>query len=250
MTTRFNRLGKLLRRPDARTYRPSDGVPAVLSKIALVLSTENVSVSGGVVDSWGTTAASGISASLAGTTTARPAYNATGGVGGRPLITFDGVNNFLTSIITKGSAWSDYEIGIVGQRLSFTVANKGIAAYSLGGTPRFYINDNTAATWRFTVVSGANVTGGNPDTAPVHISGDAASGGTVNTRQGGTIINTTTTTVTSRPDGETWVLGASNASALNLANYALQAAYIGPLLTADERTALRAYLTAQTGIIC
>jgi hypothetical protein len=222
----------------------------VLSRIALVLSTEGVTVSGGVVDSWATAAVSGISATLAATLTARPAYDATGGVGSRPLITFDGVDDFLVGTVTKGSAWSDYEIGIVGQRLSYTAANETIAAYSLGGAPRFYLNDNSLTTWRFTVVGGANVIGGNPDTTPAHYSGDAAAGGTVNARQNGTVINTTTATVTSRPDGESWVLGSRTAAGDSYANYAIQAAYIGPLLTAGERDDLRAYLTAQTGITC
>lgn len=248
---KFSSLPALLRRGGrSPVVGGASGPPAVLSRIALVLSTEGVSVSGGVVDAWATCADSGVSASLAATLTARPAYSATGGVGSRPLITFDGINDFLTGIVTKGSAWSDYEIGIVGQRLSFTAANEGIAGYALGGTPRFYLNDNTSTTFRFTVVGGANVTGGNPSTAPAHYSGDAASGGTVNARQNGTVINTTTTTVTSRADGESWVLGSRTAAGADYAHYALQAAYIGPLLTAGERTDLRAYLTAQTGITC
>lgn len=244
----------MLRRPGTRWQAGGGGgdapPPAVLSRIALVLSTEGVTVSGGVVDSWATAAVSGVSATLAAAGSARPAYSATGGVGGRPLITFDGVDDFLTGIITKSSAFSDYEIGVVGQRLSFTAANEGIACYALGGSPRFYLNDNTATTIRFTVVGGANVVGGNPSTAPAHYSGDAASGGTVNCRQNGTVINTTTATVTSRPDGESWVLGSRTAAGADYAHYALQAAYIGPLLTAGERDDLRAYLTTMTGITC
>lgn len=243
---RYSRLGLRAR----AVVRPGgDSIPAVLSKIALVLSTEGVSVSGGVADSWATCAASGITASLTNSGSLRPTYSATGGVGGRPLITFDGVDDFLTGLITKGSAWDDHEIGIVGRRLSFTAANEGIAGYALVGTPRFYLNDNTATTIRHTVVGGANVVGGNPGTT-AHYSADAAAGGTVNCRTNGVVIGTAVTVVTSRPDGESWTLGARTPTGTNCAHYAIQAAYIGPLLTADERADLRAYLTAQTGITC
>jgi hypothetical protein len=220
----------------------------VLSRIALVLSTEGVSVSGGVVDSWATAAVSGVSATLAATLTARPAYSATGGVGSRPLITFDGVNDFLTGIITKGSAWTDYEIGVVGSRLSFPAAGRGISSYSSGGAPRFFIGDANASAMRFSVTGGGNADGDDPGTIR-HYSGDAASG-TINVRTNGSVVATTAGTVTSRADGESWTLGARVAAGTENANWAIQVAYIGPVLTAGERDDLRAYLTAQTGITC
>lgn len=178
----------------------------------------------------------------------QPLINASGGVGGLPLITTDGVDDVLFGNITKGSAWADYEIGVVGRRLSFTAAGRLWWAYQGGN---FSLNDQTAALVRFTVAGGANTshTGFDPDdAADRHYSGDALSG-VMNARVGGSIVATNAGTVTSRADGGVLSLGATAAGATP-SNISLQAMYAFPALTADQRTYLRAALTFYTGINC
>jgi hypothetical protein len=229
------------------TYSPAESA-IILPQSAIWISQQGVTQAG-TVSAWASYLG-GVSSTLTqGTGAAQPAYNASGGVGGLPLITFDGTDDVLTAAITKGSAWSSYEWGIVGQRVAFGTAGDVWAGYgTAAGVMRFSLQDQTAALFRGTVIGGANVSGTtDPDAFPAHYS-CGAGGGLITVRVGGVIEGgPTAATVTSRADGENVCLGASPTGA-TAANVAMQAAYIGPELTADQRTYLRGALTFWTSI--
>lgn len=226
---------------------------ARLPETAIGVSTAGLTLADGdtTVDDWAATLG-GISTSPdAPASTNRPAYSATGGTGSRPLVTFDGTDNVLDDAITKGSAWADYEYGIVGSRVAFgTAGDRWLAYMSSATTLRFGLADNNALTFRNSISGGVNLTSASdPDGVVAHYSGDAASGGTVNVRVGGAVDATTSSTVTSRADGDQIRLGG-NGDGTNAGNIAIQAWYMGPLLTADQRTELRALLSYHTGVSC
>lgn len=179
----------------------------------------------------------------------RPAYSAAGGTGGRPLVTTDGVDDVLIGSITKGSAWDNYETGIVGSRVAFGVSGDSWLSYFNSVSVRFGLQDNSLAAGRWSVVGGLNLAyTTDPDGVVAHYSGDAAAG-TMNARVGGAVEATSAATVTSRADGGDVYLGG-RVSGANAANIAVQAWYVGPALTSTQRDHLRALLTYHTGVAC
>lgn len=203
--------------------------------------------SGATVQAWAATRG-GVSCTLAApTATQRPAHSASGGAGARPLVTTDGVDDVLTGVITKGSAWDSYEFGVVGSRVSGSLSGERWISYYNAGSIRFGLQSASASAFRSSVAGGTNVNGTtDPDGHVAHYSGDSA-GGTQNTRVGGTVEGTASASTTSRADGGEVAIGA-NAAGTNPANLALQAWHIGPALTDEQRTHLRALLTYLTGI--
>ncbi len=207
-------------------------------------------------DSWAS-GWGGVACTLAApAATHRPAY-ATDGVGGRPTLTFDGVDNFLRGTLTKGSAFDTHELGVVGERLSFGTLSDYWFGYWVPNGGVFFLNDQDASRWRFTSGGAANLAPSstyNPDGVVAHYSGDAAPGD-LNARVGGVSVATSALSPVSRADGNTVVMGASQTSVAGpygtvAANVKLHAAHIGPALTADQRTHLRALLTYLTGVSC
>lgn len=210
------------------------------------VSTQGVGLAGSDVQTWSGTLG-GVPVTLAADApTNRPAYDGSGGVGGRPRITFDGIDDCLHGILTKGSAWDDYEWGVVKHQTAATAAGATTLAYTAGTVARFRLTEQSSGNYRVTVAGGANVEPGIASTAMQHWSGDAAVGGTINARLAGNVEATTSSTVTSRPDGNSLSLGA----VINVAPAAFhcQAWYCGPLLTATQRTHLRALLAYHTGV--
>lgn len=213
---------------------------------AIGVSTAGIGLISGDVQTWSGTLG-GVPVTLAADEpTNRPAFDATGGVGGRPQVTFDGIDDCLHGILTKGSAWNDYEWGVIKFQTAPTAAGATTIAYTAGTVARFRLTERSDGTYRVTVAGGANVEPVIASTAMQHWSGDAASGGTINARLNGTVEATTASTVTSRPDGNSLSLGA----VVNVAPAAFhcQAWYCGPLLTATQRTHLRALLSYHTGV--
>lgn len=207
-------------------------------------------------DSWAS-GWGGVACTLAApATTHRPAY-ATDGVGSRPTLTFDGIDNFLRGTFTKGSAFDNHEIGIVGERVSFGTLGDIWFGYWRANSPRFYINDQDASRWRFTSAGAANVTPSStydPDGIVAHYSGDGVTG-TISARVAGAAVATAAGSPTSVEDGQRVIMGASQTSEVGpygtvAAHVKLHAAHIGPALTADQRTHLRALLTYLTGVAC
>ena len=232
---------------NAVTFAHATYLPAT----AIGVSTSGLTTAdnGTTVDQWAASLG-GIACTLeAPAATNRPAYSASGGVGARPLVTFDGTDNGLDGPLTKGSAFANCELGFVGSRVAFGVAGALAISYSATGTtPHFSLQGASAAALRFS--GGANVnTTTDPDGTTAHYSGDALTG-TWNARVAGTIQNTGSASVTSRADGGGLSLGSRVNAASQWGNFALQAWYCGPALTSDQRTHLRALLTYHTGVAC
>lgn len=215
-----------------------------LAGVAVWVSQTGVTQAAGTASAWASAYGS-VSATLTAPAGANePAYNATGGTGSRPLLTFDGTDDIMTGAVTKGSAWDTYETGFVGGRVATSATGDQILGYANTGATRFAITDRTAATIRWAVTLGANQDfTTDPDGVYKHFSGESA-GGTQSNRVGGTIEVTGAATTTSRADGGDFSLG----SATLCASFYLQACYVGPALTAGQRANLRALLTNATGV--
>lgn len=228
------------------TFSPAESA-GILPLNAIWVSQQGVTTVSGEVDIW-VSYLGGIACTInAPAATNRLAYNATGGVGGRPLLTSDGADNVLEGLITKGSDWADYEIGVVGNRVAFGAATDIVLGYFIGATPYFYLNDASTTAIRYTLNAGANTTHTeDPDGLDRHWSGDAI-GTTQNSRINGAVVATATTTVTSRADGNIVSLGARPAGT-SAGNFNYQAAYVGPSLDTTQRNYLRQLLEFYTGI--
>jgi hypothetical protein len=201
---------------------------------------------GTTVQSWAASLG-GIAATLAAPgSTNRPAR---GSAGGFVLVTFDGTDDVLTGTLTKGSAFDTCEMGFVGSRVAFGTAGDLAISYSATGTtPHFSIQDASVDTaLRFSGAANAQSTT-DPDGTVAHYSGDAQTS-TWNMRVAGTVEATASAAVTSRADGGSLSLGGRPA-ATNSGNYAMRAWYCGPVLTATQRTHLRALLSYHTGVAC
>lgn len=189
----------------------------------------------------------GISATLTSpAATNRPAYSATGGVGSRPLLTFDGVDNVLEGTVSKGSGWTSYEGGIVGNRVAGNATDVWIMMHQSGGFV-FGISDNTTTGWR--VLTGTTVALGttNPNGDNAYWSGSAITNEVVS-RRNGTAQNTTASgTVGTTNEPVTCALGGRIATS-EYGNIAIQAAVWGVRLTTTQRDYLRGLLNYWTGI--
>lgn len=220
-----------------------------LPDTAIGVSTAGLTLadSGATVQSWAA-ALGGVACTFSAPSAGqRPAHSATGGAGGRPLVTCDGVDDVLAGTVTKGSAWDSYECGVVGSRVSGTLSGGRWINYYNGGSLRFGLQNQSAAALRFGVTGGANLSSTtDPDDHVAHYSGDSAAG-TQNMRVGGVVESTASATTTSRADGGEVTIGANEAGT-NPANIAIQAWHIGPALTTEQREHLRALLTHHTGI--
>lgn len=222
-----------------------------LAGVAVWVSQTGVTQAAGTASAWASAYGS-ISCTLtAPAGTNEPAYNATGGVGSRPLLTFDGTDNVLQGTFTKGSQFTDCECGVVGSRGAFGTAGDRWLGYTVSGSAYWNINDRSTAKFRFTVTGagGAPESTTDPDAVNGHYSGDMAAGGTLNVRTAGAVEATFAGAWTNRADGGIVAIGAAPDGTV-AANIALQAAYHGPLLTAGQRTNIRALLGNATGISC
>lgn len=219
--------------------------------LAIFSPDHDVTVVSGEVDSIASSFGAFSCTITAPSSTQRPAYNATGGTGGRAQIETDGVDERLAGAITKGSAWADYEFGIVMERVDREESSAIWVGYYNTSSHRFSCQDSTTSiNWRVSVQAGANVGLVFANGAPKHhYSGDAdpSGSGTINARIDGTIQQGATASVTSRTDGGNIVFGGSNVDTL-YSQIKAQQFYVGEFLTADERTDLRSLLTGLSGI--
>lgn len=204
--------------------------------------------SGTTVDAWASSFGS-VSATLtAPTASQRFAYSATAGVGSRPAATSDGVDDVLSGTITKGSGWTDFEIGFVGIQLGAETAADRFIEYE--GAAALIRLESRGATGGARLITGG--TGGATSiatslvtTTTAHWSGDG-DGANQNVRYNGTAEDTDASTAT-YVDGGTLCVGA-RASGSNPVNVRYQAWYGGDQLTSDQRLDLRALLTYLTGV--
>lgn len=225
---------------------------AMLPNTAIWLSQFGVTDLSGEVDRWASWGG-GISCELvAASSLKRPAYSATGGVGGRPLITTDGSNDIMTGAITLGGAHTSNELALTGHRVAFGTLGDYFLGYAQGGADRYAIRDRTATALYF--ASG--------NTVVTHASGSAdpdandqrwwatRDQATTTARLGhGTTVDQsiTSATIVSYTDGGLVVFGNSILEGA-AGNFAVQALDFGALLTEDQRAYLREFITFWTGI--
>lgn len=229
------------------SYSPSESA-ALLPQTAIWISQQGVTTAdaGTTANSWASYLG-GISSTVTSpAATNRPAYSATGGVGSRPLLTFDGVDNVLEGTVTKGSGWTSYEGGIVGNRVAGNATDVWIMMHQSGGFI-FGVSDNTSTSWR--ALTGTTVAAGttNPNADNAFWSGSAITN-EVASRRNGTAQNTTASgTVGTTNEPVTCAIGGRIATS-EYGNIAIQAAVWGVRLTTDQRTYLRGLLNYWTGI--
>jgi hypothetical protein len=223
------------------THLPNTAIG--VSTAGLTLADANTTV-----NQWAATLG-GVSCTLAaGASTNRPAYNATGGVGSRPLVTFDGADDRLNGTFTKGSALTSRRAGVVGQRVAFGTGGDVWIGYSVSNSMVFGIRDHNAAAFQgveASVATSASTT--DPDGANGHY-WLANDGSSQTLGVGGTTEDTDTATPTTRADGNLVVLGGGMLGAH--ANIAIQAWHFGPNLNSEQVTHLRALLSYHTGVSC
>jgi hypothetical protein len=226
------------------TYSPAES--------ALMLPFSSIGISQQGVTQAGTVSAwqsylGGISVSLVQAVGAsQPTYDPSGGIGGRPLVTFDGVDDVMKGPITKGSAFSDFEMGIVGQRVTFaSAADFWILYETVIAGLLFGIRDASAATWRVTSNIDLNATS-DPDGVTAHYSANAITG-VYDTRKNSVLESTSAGAYTTQADTQVLALGGRSGVAAH-ANIAVQAWYLGPQLSGAQRTYLQGLLAFYTGI--
>jgi hypothetical protein len=230
-----------------RTYSPAESA-LILPDTSVWVSQQGVTQSGSV-SSWASYLggrSNTVSQAVGGQ---QPIYSASGGVGGRPLITFDGTDDVLEGAFSKGSAWTSHEGGCVGSRVAVgAVGDTWCMLHQSGGFIAGLRDQSAGAVHFTTVTTTANGTS-DPDGANGFWSGSAITN-EVRCRKGGVVEGETLSgTVGSVADTCTVAVGGRVATAA-YANIAIQAWSWGPRLTDDQRSYLRALLTFWTGITC
>ncbi len=208
---------------------------------------------GSTVDSWAS-AFGGRSATIgpAASGSVRPAYSATGGVGSRPLITWDGVDDVIKGVVTTGSAFdgtTGCTMAWLGQRVSFASAGDVWMQYEddISAAALYAIRDVSASLWRGTDISVADLNAtSDPDGVNALYQFDLATNAWA-VRKNGTSEATSASAVTARNDSEVLALGGRTTSSA-YANVSAQAIVFGKLLGSSQRTNLRALLTNATGV--
>ena len=228
--------------------------------VAILISDEDTVLadSDTTVDQWDACDGALAYTAAAASSSVRPDYDATGGVGGRPLVCFVAVNgDRLTGTLTRGSAWSNAEAGFVGNPVNIASGRRPISYY-FSGASRFSligISDVTPTADRlnlfYNVTTAAGTTwSGSVNGVEGHYSGDLEVSGASNMRFGGTVQSTTSGPSVSIGDAGTLALGAYAGSPTAWADVEYAAAYCGGKLTDAQRLNLRAYLTGRTGVSC
>lgn len=231
------------------TYSPAESA-ALLPQTAVWVSTQGVTVATGV-SAWASYLG-GLACTISQATGGlQPAYSAAGGVGGRPLITANGTDQFLRGTMgLKGSAYTTNEMGLVGQRVAWAAGTDFIIGYEAALAIQSGIRDGaTAATWRGTDIALYDLAStSDPDgvNAFYSFNGSASLG---QVRKNGTVEASNATTPTSMADGGTFVFGGRTITAA-YANWSVQALVFGVQLDNAQRDYLRAALTFHTGITC
>lgn len=209
------------------------------------ISSEGETLSGSEVLSWASSYG-GLSATFnALSATQRPLYNATGGVGGRPIITGDGINDQLEAALPGGLSSLSREGGIVYSVASPPVTSTVIlTAVDGSGNQVLTVGIHDPATTgyvRLISLSHAGFAG------PAHVSCDGTTTTGTNLRKSGTVV---ASGGNAAPWTPTFLKALSFGGGTFPSNASLQAVYYGEQLTADQRTHLRALLTYHTGVAC
>lgn len=229
------------------TFTPAESA-TILPLSSVWISQQGVTESG-TVSSWASYLGGRSNTLSQGTGAARPAYNATGGVGSRPLITFDGSDDVLEGSFSKGSSWTDFEGGVVGSRVAFASASDAWIMMHQGGGFIGGLRDQSASAAHFTTsTTTANGTT-DPDGNVAYWHGSAITAEVVMRRNGVDEGVNLTGVYGGHADTCTVAVGGRVATGA-YANIAIQAAVWGPRLTPAQRLYLRQLLTFWTGVTC
>lgn len=224
-----------------------------LPNTAIWISTDGVTTAdaGASIDVWASTLG-GVSCTITALGAGnRPAHNATGGVGSRPLLTTDGTDDVMTGTLTIGvSPQGATEAAVAGTRVAFGALADRWYGYGSGVTNYWGLCDRTASALYMQGDTSSLIGSGDPDGVNARWWTRRAPAAT------GSIGHNSTTDATSaglslndRADGGTVMLGG-NRAATACANIAIQAFDYGVEPTADQRTEIRALLSYHTGIAC
>lgn len=235
------------RRRSGYTYTPAESA-VILPQTAVWVSTQSVTVATGV-SQW-VSYLGGLACTLAQATGGlQPAYSAAGGVGGRPLITTDGVDDVMKGTMpAKGSNYSTFEMGVVGARVA-GVAGDAILTYEVAGSVYWMIRDASAAALHGTdpaLYNLATTTDPDANNKLYSFNGGPSNG---QVRVNGTVEASNTTTCTVGVDNRDVAFGGRTIAAA-YANWTVQALVFGVQLDNAQRDYLRAALTFHTGITC
>jgi len=191
--------------------------------------------------------------------TNRPAWSAAGGAGGRPQAVFDGSDNGLVdAAITKGSTWGQAELGYVGNVHTTGTGVDQIIGYGTGASIRFSITSSATANRCDMTTTGAGGVTSICTTAESATKRhwsldtfDVLSGAAQIARVAGTIEDgPDVTAYAAYADGSAFWIGARSDAAA-AAGVNIQAWYLSTtVLTADQRTHIRALLTYLTTVAC
>ncbi len=227
-----------------------------LPNTAIWISTDGVTTAdaGATIDVWASTLG-GVSCTITAPAAGqRPAHNATGGVGSRPLITTDGTDDVMNGALTVGSTHGHTWYAVTGARVAFGALGDRWLGYGAGSTNYYGMQDRTTTTLYQNCDTGSLIAAsGDPDgnnqrwwckrDKPT-LSASLGYGTTTTASSSGGM-----TGENNRADGGTVSFG-SNLSGTASANIAVQAIDFGQDLTADQLTELRALLSYHTGIAC
>lgn len=229
------------------SFSPTESA-VILPKSAIWISQQGVTAGTGV-SSWASYLG-GLACTMVQATVGRqPAYSASGGVGGRPLITTDGVDDFIEGPINKGDAWNNIEMGVAGRRVAFGTAGDTWILHHQSGSFVAGVRDASATAHQMTTsTTSANGTS-DPDGNNAMWAGSCVTNSVVAWKNG--VAEGTTASGSFGPDGNprTVCVGGRVVTAA-YSNIAIQAAFTGELLTTEQRLYLRALLTFYTGINC
>ena len=259
------RILDFLRRPGARFFEPSDGGSTSWT-FSQAESAEMLPSSSIWISQFGVTTGSfGVSvwsSSFGGINTVltapvpgdEPAYELTGGVGGRPLIVPDGLGDTLEGTFTKGSVFDNGELGFVGRAGTGEGTAARVFGYHASSTQRWSVLRHTPPTEMNTSRNdGSSVTTNDTTNRDGEIGHWTAITDETNLRillNGVEMANAGSGQAVSFADGGTIKFFEYAGAATNRSTSAAQAGYIGPRLSDEQRTYLRALLTYYTGVDC
>ena len=232
---------------DDATYLPDAVIGG--STGTLVLADSDTTVDSWESD-WGGLAWTGVAPS----SSRRPAYSATGGVGSNPVVTGDGSNDYLSGTLTKSSSWASMELGFAGTAGTIEpIAGRIVGYYASAGarisvlrySPREEINafrNDGSSTQTDDTANRDGQTGhwaARSDATNLSVMLNGAVTSSAGSAQSAAFA-----------DGGTLRLFAYAGGTSNYSKSSIQAWYCSTALTSDQRTHLRALLTGLTGIAC
>lgn len=213
----------------------------LLPDTAVWFSQNGVTVSTGV-SQWDSSYGGLVASVAQATGSQQPAYSASGGAGGRPVITGDGVDDILSDAM-YAYVTSSIELGVVLHAYSDSSNNARLISRGVGPSSA-YINQRIDGTVR-AASPVAQATSIVPPSGAQHFSGDSDGSTATNIRLNGVAAATTTADAIALSD-RLDIFGYPATG--YYASCSMQAAYIGSKLTDEQRTYLRYLLWAKTGI--